>query len=310
MGDALSADLQDTSLVMSYEPIYGPFISRSQAKAQGLKHYFTGKACKHGHIALRKVKGECMECLEEGRYRATKEQVRVNMARHRARTTAPLRENGIPKICPYCKKTWKKPYGSTAAYCSAECRTKARRANANRSAAKPENRARKSVRESERTKSLRETDSEWRHKTNQRVIARRKERRRTDPQLAIRDACSNRINSALRAQGATKSKTTMKLLGCNAQHLMESLVKQFKPGMTWEDRSKWHIDHVRPTTYFDLTDQEQQRVCFNWRNMQPLWPEENIEKGDQYSPNDEEDWAIMMLRKGFEGDLFLVYRHD
>ena len=45
------------------ELIYGPFISRKQAKAQGLKHYFTGKPCKHGHIAVRLTsKGICMDC--------------------------------------------------------------------------------------------------------------------------------------------------------------------------------------------------------------------------------------------------------
>jgi 5-methylcytosine-specific restriction endonuclease McrA len=37
--------------------------SRSEAKFLGLKYYFTGLPCKHGHIALRKTKGSCLECL-------------------------------------------------------------------------------------------------------------------------------------------------------------------------------------------------------------------------------------------------------
>ena len=45
------------------ELVYGPFISRAQAKAQGIKRYFTGKPCKHGHIAARQTSnGECAEC--------------------------------------------------------------------------------------------------------------------------------------------------------------------------------------------------------------------------------------------------------
>lgn len=41
-------------------------ISRAQAKAVGLKHYFTGKPCKHGHVAMRLVSAEtCMICLAE-----------------------------------------------------------------------------------------------------------------------------------------------------------------------------------------------------------------------------------------------------
>jgi hypothetical protein len=37
--------------------------TRKGAKEQGATHYFTGKPCKHGHIALRKTKGACIECL-------------------------------------------------------------------------------------------------------------------------------------------------------------------------------------------------------------------------------------------------------
>lgn len=37
--------------------------SRVEAKAMGAKHYFTGEPCKHGHIAPRKTKGACTECL-------------------------------------------------------------------------------------------------------------------------------------------------------------------------------------------------------------------------------------------------------
>jgi 5-methylcytosine-specific restriction endonuclease McrA len=38
--------------------------NRKEAKALGSKYYFTGEPCKHGHIALRKTKGVCTECLK------------------------------------------------------------------------------------------------------------------------------------------------------------------------------------------------------------------------------------------------------
>jgi hypothetical protein len=40
-------------------------ITRSEARALGLKRYFTGKPCKHGHVAERNVSGNCTECLRE-----------------------------------------------------------------------------------------------------------------------------------------------------------------------------------------------------------------------------------------------------
>ena len=38
--------------------------TRAEAKATGAKYYFTGEPCKHGHIAPRKTKGSCIECLK------------------------------------------------------------------------------------------------------------------------------------------------------------------------------------------------------------------------------------------------------
>lgn len=39
--------------------------TRAEAKATGATHYFTGKPCTRGHIALRKTKGVCVECMKE-----------------------------------------------------------------------------------------------------------------------------------------------------------------------------------------------------------------------------------------------------
>ncbi len=46
--------------------------TRAEAKAAGASHYFTGLPCKHGHIAPRKTKGACVDCLKE-EWRASSE---------------------------------------------------------------------------------------------------------------------------------------------------------------------------------------------------------------------------------------------
>ena len=38
--------------------------TRAEAKATGAAYYFTGAPCKHGHIAPRKTKGVCVECMK------------------------------------------------------------------------------------------------------------------------------------------------------------------------------------------------------------------------------------------------------
>jgi len=38
--------------------------TRKEAQDKGAKYYFTGEPCKHGHVAPRKTKGSCVECLK------------------------------------------------------------------------------------------------------------------------------------------------------------------------------------------------------------------------------------------------------
>lgn len=53
-------------------------ISRAEAKARGLKRYFTGKPCKHGHVAERGLANRaCLVCHAEGK--------RTEKAREKAR---------------------------------------------------------------------------------------------------------------------------------------------------------------------------------------------------------------------------------
>jgi hypothetical protein len=71
-------------------------ISRDEANALGLKRYFTGVPCKHGHIAEPSVRwGRCLEC---GRTRSAKwkaanpERIRETRRKHRAANLEKLRE--------------------------------------------------------------------------------------------------------------------------------------------------------------------------------------------------------------------------
>ena len=107
--------------------------------------------------------------------------------------------------------------------------------------------------------------------------ARENKRYHTDPQYRLAKKLSSRLRKALK--GKTKSARTMKLVGCSIAHLQDHLEKQFQPGMTWETHGKWHVDHMMPCASFDLTDPEQQRQCFHYTNLQPLWGPENMSKG-------------------------------
>ena len=53
---------QTTGAVTAAAPV-PEIISREEARAKGLKRYFTGEPCKHGHVAERRVcTTQCLEC--------------------------------------------------------------------------------------------------------------------------------------------------------------------------------------------------------------------------------------------------------
>ena len=74
-------------------------------------------------------------------------------------------------------------------------------------------------------------------------------------------------------------------MGCSIEELKIHLEKQFRDGMSWNNYGMygWHIDHIKPCSAFDLTDLEQQKICFHYSNLQPLWAKENLSKGKKSS---------------------------
>lgn len=123
------------------------------------------------------------------------------------------------------------------------------------------------------------------------INKRRREKIANNPQFAIACRARNRVLKALKRVGAVKSQKTMELLGCSFEFLKEHLESQFKEGMSWENRSSFHIDHIRPLASFDLTDPEQLKVACHWTNLQPLPPLENIRKSDKFDPCQQKEAA-------------------
>ncbi len=88
-----------------------------------------------------------------------------------------------------------------------------------------------------------------------------------------------RVHKALKQHGARKLCRIKDLIGCTIDQLRSHLESLFVHGMTWENREDWHIDHKIPCAAFDLTKQKQQRQCFHYSNLQPLWKSDNLAKG-------------------------------
>lgn len=121
------------------------------------------------------------------------------------------------------------------------------------------------------------------HKNNNRKY--KNNRYKNNIRFKIRNILATRINHALK--GKDKSLSTMMLIGCEIDYLLYYIQSKFKPGMGWSNygrgdnskgMSEWNIDHIKPCVKFDLSKPEEQRKCFNFKNLQPLWAEENKRK--------------------------------
>lgn len=112
----------------------------------------------------------------------------------------------------------------------------------------------------------------------------------TAPVDKAHNALERRIKGNLRCRlwaalrGARKSANTFELVGTSIDGLKQHLEAQFTPGMSWDNYGKngWEVDHIRPCASFDLTSPAQQRECFHFTNLQPLWARDNAAKRDRY----------------------------
>lgn len=70
------------------------------------------------------------------------------------------------------------------------------------------------------------------------------------------------------------------------QELKIHLESLFQLGMNWNNHGLygWHIDHIRPISSFNITDYNCKdfKKCWSLSNLQPLWAEENMTKGNKY----------------------------
>lgn len=100
---------------------------------------------------------------------------------------------------------------------------------------------------------------------------------RDEPLDKLKRTIRSRILSALN----NKNKHTIEYLGCNTPEYLNWLLRN-DAGYTLENRGKvWHIDHVIPLSHFNLENEEQQLIAFNWRNTMPLSCKENLKKNNK-----------------------------
>jgi hypothetical protein len=114
--------------------------------------------------------------------------------------------------------------------------------------------------------------------SKQRSVLIAKNRRRTDPAYNILVRLRGRLGVVMKRIKSKKHFDTLSLLGCTLAEFMAHIESKFSEGMSWQNMGEWHIDHCLPCAVFDLTIPDQQKACFHFTNLQPLWALDNLRK--------------------------------
>lgn len=110
-----------------------------------------------------------------------------------------------------------------------------------------------------------------------------KKRYKEDSAYRLKRITQSRIFRVLQRLKVTKSRGTIKLLGCSSKEYKIYIEKLFLPEMTWDNHGViWEVDHIIACATFDLSIPEEQFKCFHYSNTQPLFKTTEIAKNFGY----------------------------
>jgi len=106
-----------------------------------------------------------------------------------------------------------------------------------------------------------------------------KRRSKEDPVYAIKIRIGSRIREAFYVNGYTKKSRTHEILGCSFDFFKNHIEQRFQEGMTWENKSEWHLDHIIPIS--SAKSEEDVIKLNHYSNFQPLWAQQNLLKSNK-----------------------------
>ena len=248
-------------------------ISRSEAKAQGLTHYYTGKPCKRGHVERRFVSGfQCVVCAKmhyDERRKNNPEAYREAQRKHYANN----REKCIAATMESQKK-----------HKSRHLAEKRRDYWNNRERYREY--AKRYYRENSEKAIKRSRDYRLNNPEKVRAYFREylKTRRANDPDFKMRHACAYMVRRVLEKSEGSKANNTEMTLGYSCQELRRHIERNMAPDMSWGNYGDlWQIDHVIPVMEFIKMGCHDPAKINALSNLMPEYKEENQRKGDKFS---------------------------
>jgi hypothetical protein len=124
-----------------------------------------------------------------------------------------------------------------------------------------------------------ESKLSWKQKNKVIFNQKRRERYKCDILYKLSINVRNRLNSYISSINYRKKSKTFEIIGCTPLELKKHIENLFCDGMSWDNKSDWHIDHKIPLSY--AKSEEELYKLSNYSNLQPLWAIENLRKKDK-----------------------------
>jgi hypothetical protein len=144
-------------------------------------------------------------------------------------------------------------------------------------------------------------------KDNLKAIALQKnqwriQKRNSDIVFKLTETLRARIFSAIKNQSGIKAKKSLDLLGASGKEVKQYIESLWQHNMSWNNygtkNNQWQIDHIIPVTAFDVTKAAEQKKCFHYTNLMPLWKQDNLEKSNKiFTVNELKVW---LENKGYK----------
>lgn len=103
-------------------------------------------------------------------------------------------------------------------------------------------------------------------------------KRLKNPVHAMASRVRTLLRMALSKRGFEKNGKTERILGCSWSEFVVHMEKQFLPGMSWDNRYEWHIDHIVPLA--SAISARDILALSHMTNLRPLWAADNLAKSD------------------------------
>lgn len=91
--------------------------------------------------------------------------------------------------------------------------------------------------------------------------------------------------NSLRRIEVSKSKTRRSIAECELGYTQKQfkthIENLFLDGMSWDNRSEWHIDHIVPVSWWLKNGITDVSIINDLLNLQPLWIKDNLTKSDK-----------------------------